>query len=260
MRTKFNLLPVLMVLPVVSCARLPEGGNPSRLTIEDPPAVTSTNDTTNARAFVLGVGDVLAVSVWRNADLARTVSVDPTGNIDFPLAGTVPAAGSTLAELKDELTRRLSEKYLVNPQVTINTTELRGRKVFVFGEVSSPGVFDFDPRMSLIEAVSSAGGFTADANRQRVLLVRRTAESSRVTAVDVRSMLGADGKVQDALLRDRDLIYIPPSRIANVERFMVRFSHIISPIVGVESAIVLGRDAIDALTGEGGSKNVVVTN
>ena len=209
--------------------------------------------------FLVGAGDDLSVRIWRNDDLNRQVRVDPSGLISLPLIGDVKAEGRTPPELAAEIRTRYAEKFLVNPQVDVNVAQVRSRKVYVLGEVRSPGSFDLDPRMLPWEAVARAGGFTEDANRQAIMLVRRNDGKGEALVLNLAAMLEGTEMPSDALLRDRDVLYIPPARIASVERFMIRLNNILSPILSLESGIILGREASDALKGTERVKDVVVT-
>jgi polysaccharide export outer membrane protein len=201
--------------------------------------------------FILGTGDEITFTVWRHDDLKRTVQIDPSGNIYLPVAGEIKASGLTISQLREEVTSRLS-KYVVDPQVDINVSAIESQKVHILGEVKSPMTLTLDQRMLVWEAISRAGGLTTDANEKNILLVRTEKGVARVTALnlDIEEML-KDGKLdQNVYLRNGDIIYAPPSFIANVGRFMTRFHDIINPFVTLESAIILAPDAIDVLTGE----------
>lgn len=205
--------------------------------------------------YRVGVGDTLAVKVWRNDDLNRNVQVDPSGCIDLPLAGQVRAEGMTLQALRQEVADRLNAEYLVNPQVDISVTDMRSRRVYVLGEVDAPGPLDLDTRMTVWEAVASAGGFTHDANEERVLRMRM--DNGRMVA----EALDLNQQAEDPaewVLRDRDILYVPPMRIADFERFMGRIGTIMSAVLGVESSIILGPDVRRAINGDDDEAQVII--
>ena len=209
------------------------------------------------RDFVLGAGDEISIRVWRNDDLNRMVRVDPAGNIDFPLIGPIHAEGMSLPEFRRELTDRLGEKYLVNPRVDVGMQEIRSRKIFVVGEVKNPGALALDPRATVLEAIAGVGGFTPDANRRKVLLVRVENGVARAKAVDASAVFSG-GETPSIFLKHRDLLYIMPSRIASVERFMQKLNTIVAPIIGLESAVILTQDATTVISGSGAGSSVVV--
>lgn len=201
--------------------------------------------------FVLGSGDELTFNVWRHDNLERTVQIDPSGNIYLPLVGEMKASGLTIPQLRTEITSRLS-KYIVNPQVDISVSSLQSQKVHVLGEVVSPGSFVLDHRMLVWEAIAQAEGFTADANKDAVLLVRSENGFARITALDldIEELLEHGGLTEDFILKNGDLLYIPPSTIANVERFMTRLNNILSPFLNIERGIIMSQDVRNVIKGK----------
>jgi len=216
------------------------------------------SDALDLSSFILGSGDEISINVWRNEDLKRTVQIDPSGNIYVPLAGKVEASGLTIFQLREKIVSGLS-KYLVDPQVDINVFSLKSRKIHILGEVKSPGTFILDQNMLAWEAISQAGGFTTDANQKKVLLVRNEKGVARVAALNIHDMLKTGKIDQDIHLRSGDVVYVPPSFIANLERFMIRFNNIISPFVTLERGIILGPEAVDVLRGKETKRDVIVS-
>ena len=213
--------------------------------------------TQDAFQFTLGTRDEIAITVWRNDDLKRTVQVDPSGNIQFPLIGEMKASGLTIVQLREKITLQLS-KYIVNPQVDIAVTSLKNLKVYVLGEVKSPGTFDWRTGMLAWEGISQAGGFTTDANEDNILLVRSENGKAVIKALNLHGMLKGENLTQDVYLRNGDVVYVLPRVIADVQRFMERFTAILSPIVNLESGIVLYPQARDVLTGKESSGTIIV--
>lgn len=210
------------------------------------------------RAFALGVGDRVSVRVWRNQDLDRVVQVDPAGAISLPLVGDIACAGLSIPQLRQEITTRLSA-VLLAPQVDVSLEEMKSRTVHILGEVRSPGTVTLDRPLSPWSAVARAGGFTADADAGKVLLVRIEGREARVSAFSLESLIGGGGPVTAACLREGDIVYVPPSRIASVERFMNRFNAIILPLVTLERSIILGDEVVDILGARrGGHRNIVI--
>jgi len=192
-------------------------------------------------------------------DLSLSTKIGSNGKLTFPLIGDVQVAGRGVFALRDEIQQRLS-KYLVNPQVRIDVSAVVSHKVHVLGEVKSPGTFILDHKILAFEAISRAGGFTTDANEKNVLLVRSEKGIAKVTALslDIREIV-KDGKLaQNIYLKNGDIIYVPPSLIANIERFMVRFHNIINPFVTIERGIILAPEAVDVLRGEERRREVIV--
>jgi len=216
-------------------------------------------ETSPPSPYILGSGDEITINVWRNDDLKRTVQIDPSGNIYLPLAGEVQASGLTISQLRKKITLRLS-KYLIDPQVDIYVSTLKSQNVHILGEVKNPGSFSLDKKMLVWEGISKAGGFTNDASEKKVLLVRSEKGVAKVTALDldIRGML-RNGKLdRNVYLENGDIIYVPPSFIADLEKFMVRFNNIISPLLSIGRGIVLWEEVIDVLSGEEPRREVII--
>ena len=199
--------------------------------------------------LVLGPGDEVAITVWRNNELACTPRVDPNGNISVPLAGVVHVTGLGLPELRAELVKRLA-KYLVDPQVQVNLTALRSRKFHVLGEVKSPGTFMLEETMGPWDAIAKAGGFSPDANQRHVLLVHNDQGVGRIAALNMRALYEDKNAAPLGLIQGGDVLYVLPSRLASVERFMIKLQNILLPVLGVESAVLMGQQVKDILEGK----------
>ncbi|MDY7031719.1 MAG: polysaccharide biosynthesis/export family protein [Thermodesulfobacteriota bacterium] len=208
--------------------------------------------------FNLGSGDRIAIKVWRNDDLNREVQIDPSGNIYFPLAGEIHASGLTISQLREEITKRLS-KYLINPYVDVNVSNLSSQKIHVLGEVRSPGTFTLEPDTMAWEAVSKAGGFTTDANKKKVLLVRANEnDQATIKTLNIHDIFKHGTISRDMYLKNDDVIYVMPTFIANLARFMTQLNSIINPFVNVERGIVLYPDAADVLRGQEKERDILV--
>lgn len=107
--------------------------------------------------FILGVGDTIEISVYRQEDLQKTVKIDNSGRIMLPLIGDVQAAGVGIFKLRDEIKEKLS-KYLIDPQVLVAISTVQSQKIMVLGEVNNPGIFTLDTDIGILEAISKAGG------------------------------------------------------------------------------------------------------
>lgn len=130
-------------------------------------------------------GDSLFVYVFDNPELTQTIVVGPDGRINYPLVGTIKAQGLTLGVIDKLLTDRLARNIL-QPEVTVTLAEIAAEQLFVTGEVVSPGVFDIKKPVSLVQAISMAGGFTAFADRSNVIVYNpaRTVSPRRVFNYD----------------------------------------------------------------------------
>lgn len=204
--------------------------------------------------FVLGVGDSIEVTVYRHDDLKKTIKIDSSGMFMYPLIGDVKVVGKGVFALRDEIRTKLS-KYIVDPQVTITITSVQSQKILVLGEVKSPGVFPLEYETSVTEAISNAGGNTDDAKLKNVMLIRRVKGKPQVYSVDLKQALKNGDLSDDKVLQNGDIVYVPAVAIANVSWFMAHLGQILSPVVNLETGIVLWPQVKDVLQGGEGAIN-----
>lgn len=207
--------------------------------------------------FVLGAGDTIEISVYRQDDLKKAVKIDSSGMIMFPLIGDVKAAGKDIFKLREEMQKSLS-KYLVDPQVTISVTAVQSQKIMVLGEVKSPGIFTLDSELSVMEAITKAGGMTVDAKMSNVLLIRRGKGKPEVDSLDLKKAFKDGDLSQNMALQSGDIVYLPAVMIANVSWYFNHLSKILSPIVSLESGIVLWPQVSNVLQGKSNSQTTII--
>jgi len=124
--------------------------------------------------YRLANGDKLRIDVYKDQQLSQSLQVRPDGKITLPLVGDVAAAGRTSLELRDAIAGALKE-YIANPVVTVIVVETTPQVVYVQGEVSKPGMYSLsNGRLSIIQAIAMAGGFTDFANRKDITILRGT--------------------------------------------------------------------------------------
>ena len=208
--------------------------------------------------FILDVGDSLDISIYRNDDLKTSTKINPTGKIMFPLIGEVQASGRSLSALRDELTERFS-KYLVDPQISISVSAMQSQKVLVLGEVKNPGVYTFDADLTIMDAVGKAGGWTTDARKSDVLVLRNVSGKVTTQTMDLDAALMYGNLSDNKVLQRNDIVFIPTKKIADMARFMSYISNILSPIVLVEGGIVLWPHVLDALEGQSSGQIAIPT-
>jgi len=159
-------------------------------------------------AAAVGPGDLFEVRVFGQQDLSGTYQVAGDGTINFPLIGTVAVQGQTPPEIEREIQTRLADGYLKNPSVSVKVTEYRSKRVSVFGQVKQPGTFPFSDNMSIVEAISRAGGFTAMAKKNSVRVTRRLATGKTERILVAVEDIG-QGKAPNFLLRPGDVVFVP---------------------------------------------------
>jgi polysaccharide export outer membrane protein len=169
--------------------------------------------------YTIGAGDVLVINVWGHEDLTKEVVVSEKGKFSFPLIGELKAAGLTVKELEAKLVRLLSEGYVINPYVTVRVRGYKSKRVYVLGQVRSPGTYSLDKETSLIEIISRAGGVSDGAGwiievvrpSKKVLdkpITPDEANKEDIIRVDVEGLLG--GRAEDNIrIEGGDTIFVP---------------------------------------------------
>ena len=148
---------------------------------------------------------MLDISVWRDADISRVVPVRPDGYISLPLLGDIQAEGKTPGELAAELSAAFST-VVHKPRVNVLVREVNSTRVFVTGEVARPGSYPIRGRMSLLQAIALAGGFSAFADKEAIVLIRAGQQTGRFP-VSYRALL--EGEHPDVPLFSGDTIVVP---------------------------------------------------
>jgi len=158
--------------------------------------------------YVIGSQDMLDISVWREPDFSRTVPVRPDGKISLPLLNDMQAAGLTPSQLAAELTKSLN-KFVTNPQVTIIVTQINSQRFYVLGEAARPGAYTLIPEMTILQALSNAGGFTPYANSKKIYLLREENGKQQKLLFNYKDVIGGKRTEQNIVLQNGDTIVVP---------------------------------------------------
>lgn len=265
----------LTLLTILSCSIINKPAKDDRVSKpSDTTTQKSTKDNTGAELsdsskekevviseFILGTGDEIEITVYRHDDLNRRIRVPPEGKNILPLIGEIQTKGVSVYQINEKIKEELSN-YLVNPEVSVEVTSFKGQKIFVLGEVHRPGVYQIDPPTTVLEAISNAGGFNLDGKSSSVLLIRGGPEKPEVKTLDLKKTLEKGKVSQNILLQTGDVVYVPRTFIAQVDRFFQHFENIIRPIVWSEQGIILAPRVEDVFQGESaadkGSSNVPI--
>ncbi len=199
----------LMALAVPVRAQDQSGvGKPAQPAI---PAMASDDTKKPATAdpnYVIGAQDVLDVSVWKEPEVSRIVPVRPDGKISLPLLNDVQAAGLTPAQLAVQITESL-KKYVTSPQVTVIVTTINSQRVYILGEVTRPGAFPMLPGMTVLQALSSAGGFTQFARMKNIYVLRQENGKQVKYPFNYKEVVNGKKSEQDVQLKAGDTIVVP---------------------------------------------------
>ena len=156
------LIPAILALGLGACVHTPPRVSSQAVTVvpnTELPPPSGADLSAQERPYLIGPFDKLRIDVFGIAELSdREIQVDASGRASFPLAGLVPGCGLTPTQLAEELQRRLAGSYIRNPQVTVNLQETVSQVVTVDGQVARPGLYPVVGRMTLMQAVATAGG------------------------------------------------------------------------------------------------------
>jgi polysaccharide export outer membrane protein len=159
-------------------------------------------------AYRIGPEDVLEISVWREEALKKEVLVRPDGEISFPLAGDLAAAGRTVAELRAEIAKRI-EKYIPEPVVSVLVARVASNKIYVIGRVARPGDFAAGRYVDVLQALAMAGGLTPFADEKGIKIIRKQEGRELVLPFDFRAVSRGEKLEQNIRLQGGDVVVVP---------------------------------------------------
>ena len=158
--------------------------------------------------YTINPGDLLEISVWKEPDLQRQVLVRPDGAFSFPLSGDILAEGRTVETVRQELTARL-DSYIPGLVVTVTIAEINGNKIYVIGQVRTPGQFIVNPRVDVIQALSIAGGMTPFAETNNIKILRRRNGEQTILPFRYNDIVKGQNLEQNVLLEVGDVVLVP---------------------------------------------------
>lgn len=211
-----SLQPVVLGVVLTAVCSLPaqivSGAQSSRETssVAAPPA---SSDAESAKphdsTFIIGNDDMLAVSVWKEPDLTKSLPVRSDGKISLPLVGEMQAAGRTPLQLEHEITEKLKD-FITAPEVTVIVEKVNSRKYNVLGEVSKPGTYPLTTSTTIMDAIATAGGFRDFAKKTGIYVLRKSpdGQENRLKFNYKEFIKGKDFS-QNIKLEPNDTIIVP---------------------------------------------------
>jgi polysaccharide export outer membrane protein len=169
---------------------------------------TAAKSATDDPDFVIGPDDVLDISVWKEPEISRRVPVRPDGRISLPLLNDVQAASLTPMQLQAQLTERF-RKFLTEPQVTVIVIAINSRRVYIMGEVNRPGPIPLLANMTVLQAITTAGGLGQFANGSKIRILRSENGKQVVYSFNYKEVLAGRNPEQNIVLKHGDSIVVP---------------------------------------------------
>jgi polysaccharide export outer membrane protein len=187
------------------------GNGESATSSADAPAQPATPPESRAHddSFVIGADDVLAINVWKETDISRSVPVRSDGKISLPLVGELVAAGQTPLQLEKDIAGRL-RSYITDPQVTVIVQQINSQKYNILGQVNKPGSYPLIATITVMDAIATAGGFRDFAKKKGIYILRQNAEGgeSRIGFNYPDYIKGKNTK-QNLTLKPHDTVIVP---------------------------------------------------
>ena len=158
--------------------------------------------------YIIGAEDVLYIHVWREEALSRTVPVRMDGNISLPIIQEIKAAGLTPLQFKEALTLKLKE-FIESPNVSVTVMEANSFKVFVSGQVKTPGVHRLRSETTILQIIPMAGGFTDWADQKKILIIRKENGKEKRITVNYKKIMKGGDPGSNVALKAGDTIIVP---------------------------------------------------
>ena len=202
---RFGTLPmVLLGLSIAGCAHnvsTPDEASPP------PPAALVQPTTGAAPDYIVGAGDILEISVWKDPALTRQVVVLPDGTFSFPLVGRFPADGKTVEELSTAMVARLT-RYIPEPDLSIIVQQVNSQVVYVIGKVNRPGHFPLNRNIDVLQALAMAGGLNVFADEKDIRIFRKTENQTMVIPFNYRDVTEGNQLEENIVLQRGDVIVV----------------------------------------------------
>jgi len=160
--------------------------------------------------YIVGEQDVIAITVWGQEALTVTVPVRPDGRISMPLVGEIVAAGRTPEQIRQTIEEVLPQYFTTRQAVSVIITEINSKKIYLLGEVQTPGVFDLRSSLSLLQALAMAGGLTEFADRNGITVIRHLVDGSEERIeFDFKKAVSGKSTGEDIILQAGDIVVVP---------------------------------------------------
>lgn len=210
---KLGLLFLLSFLVLAACA--PSARKRIPVSAQNPPAA--------AQEYRIQAGDLLEIKYFYSPELNEQVTVRPDGRISLQLASELDVVGMTAVQLEEMLRKKYAEE-LENPEITVFVRSFAAQKVYVDGEVNRAGLIALTNPMTVLQAISLAGGFRDTAKRDEVIVVRRTADNQLTSyVVNMDDAIQGKDETQDIVLYPNDIVFVPIKGISSVNRWIDQY-------------------------------------
>jgi len=204
--SKHTLLVIVCSLVFAGTLPAQESGTANR--DETPGSTDLTKVAAGSPYYIIQPNDLLEIHVWKEPELTRKVLVRPDGRISFPLVQDLQAAGMTPSDIKQEIEKEL-KKYIEVPNVTVIVEAIQSYRVFVTGKVAKPGALMAEKPITVLQALSLAGGFAEFANPAETVVIRNNNGENVLFRFNYPEVIKGKNFNQNMLLKNGDVIVVP---------------------------------------------------
>lgn len=191
---------IVCLLFVSACSTLTQEQSNDTMTTTDNISVTS--------SYLIGAEDVLMISVWKEPELNREVTVRPDGGISFPLAGDIDVQNKTVDQVREAVTDKI-KKYIPKAEVTVSLVKASSYRIYVLGKVNKPGQYVLGSYVDVLQALSLANGLTPYASSDKIKILRRENGIERVYPFAYSMASSGERTDQNIMLRSGDVVLVP---------------------------------------------------
>jgi polysaccharide biosynthesis/export protein len=182
---------------------------PEHVTKPTQPATPPDSSRVDNKTYVIGENDLLDIDVWKEKEISRAIPVRPDGKISLPLIGEIQATGMTPLQLQDDIVRRL-KAFLANPEVTVIVSDPRSHHFNIVGQVAKPGAYPLSQTMTVLDAISVAGGFRDFAKETKIYVLRTMPGGSQVRLpFNYKDAIKGKKPENNVILNPGDTIVVP---------------------------------------------------
>ena len=203
-----NAFPLALCIVLAACQGTPFSRNRPANTAAASAQSAAHPGASVPEGYPLNAGDKLHISVWGEEALQQDILVAPDGTISFPLAGQVPAAGHTTDQVRQTLAERL-KPYSPDPVVTVMVIEASGNTFYVMGEVNRPGEYRSPQPITVVQALSMAGGLTAFASKGNIKVIHQENGRTAATPFDYGAVEKGRKLETNVVLKSGDVVLVP---------------------------------------------------
>jgi polysaccharide biosynthesis/export protein len=209
----FCLTMFCLVMPIGLWAQAAPAGTPPAPASHSEQPAQNTEGATATKAhddsFVIGNDDVLAINVWKEPDISRSIPVRSDGKISLPLVGEVQAAGQTPLKLEQDIAARL-KNYIGEPEVTVIVQQINSQKFNILGMVNRPGTYPVTNSATVLDAIALAGGFKDFAKQKSIYILRQNPDGTQTRLpFNYKEVVKGQNTAQNIKLQPRDTIVVP---------------------------------------------------